>query len=100
MRADNRIEFHPEPQVVLGNNPPVWADVPFITGQMLNGDNVAEGNMLFDTGARLSILSSEMAFQLGLDTATKMASWTIATPRMHARKWLAELVGSSKCPFS
>ncbi|MEQ1829297.1 MAG: retropepsin-like aspartic protease [Pirellula sp.] len=68
-QMDNRIEFHPEPHVVpAGLAPPAWADVPFLTAQLKNGDLVAGGNFLYDTGAQVSIMSTNMAKSLGLDT--------------------------------
>jgi hypothetical protein len=66
---DNRVEFFPEPHVVpQGLAPPAWGDIPFLTGQLKNGDFVSTGNMLYDTGAQVSIMSTKMAFELGLDT--------------------------------
>lgn len=67
--VDNRIEFFPEPHVIpAGLAPPAWADVPFLTGQLKHNNNVFTGNMLFDTGAQVSIMSSAVAISLGLDS--------------------------------
>lgn len=70
--VDNRINFDPQHGLDLAGNPdaapPMWADVPFLTGELKNNDLVTSGNLLFDTGAQVSILSSQMAFDLGLDS--------------------------------
>lgn len=70
--VDNRISFDPQHGLDLAGNPdaapPMWADVPFLTGELKNNDLVTSGNLLFDTGAQVSILSSQMAFDLGLDS--------------------------------
>jgi hypothetical protein len=70
--VDNRLEFDPQHGLDLAENPsadpPMWADVPFLTGELKNNDLISTGNLLFDTGAQVSILSSRMAFELGLDT--------------------------------
>ena len=69
IKVDNRHEYHPEPHVLpLGNPPPAWADIPFLSAEMLHNGQVSSGNFLFDTGAQVSILNSRMAFELGLDT--------------------------------
>jgi hypothetical protein len=65
---DNRVSFDPEGSIVTGGVPPAWSDIPFMTGQLKHNDAVATGNMLFDTGAQVSILSSAMAIALGLDS--------------------------------
>ncbi|KAA1262049.1 hypothetical protein LF1_46100 [Rubripirellula obstinata] len=70
--VDNRISFDPQDGLDRAGNPeldaPMWADVPFLTGELKNNDLVTSGNLLFDTGAQVSILSSRMAFDLGLDS--------------------------------
>ena len=66
--VDNRVSFDPEPSVVVGDHPPIWADIPFMTGQLVHNDVVAEANMLFDTGAQISVMSTQLAKQLGLDS--------------------------------
>ena len=70
--VDNRLSFDTQEGLDLAGNPlsdaPMWADVPFMTGQLKNNDLVSTGDLLFDTGAQVSILSSRMAFELGLDT--------------------------------
>ena len=66
--VDDRITFLAEPNVISGPAPPAWSDIPFLTGQLVNNNSVVTGNMVFDTGAQVSILSSEKAFELGLDT--------------------------------
>lgn len=68
LEVDNRVSFDPEGSVVSGPGIPMWADLPFMTGQLKNNESRSEGNFLFDTGAQISIISSAMAFELGLDT--------------------------------
>ncbi|MCA9156703.1 MAG: aspartyl protease family protein [Planctomycetales bacterium] len=67
--VDNRFEYFPEPHVIpLGGPPPAWADIPFLSAQLLHNGQTSSGNFLFDTGAQVSILNRRMAFELGLDT--------------------------------
>ncbi len=65
LRADPT--FSPEP---LGPNGPVpvWANVPFATVRGQHGPFSATGNFLVDTGANSSILSTQFATSLGLDS--------------------------------
>lgn len=65
--VDNRVSFNPEGSVISGS-PPVWAHLPFLTGQLKQDSLVATGDFLFDTGAQVSIISTAMAMQLGLDS--------------------------------
>jgi hypothetical protein len=46
---------------------PTWAPLPFVPVSAQNGDVRYEGEMLLDTGAQLSVLSTQMAIDLGLD---------------------------------
>jgi hypothetical protein len=73
--VDNRLSFSPEGSLVCDNStpricpqPPVWADLPFLTGQLKQDSLVATGDFLFDTGAQVSIMSTQMALSLGLDS--------------------------------
>ncbi len=67
--VDNRFEYFPEPHVVpLGHAPPAWADIPYLSAQLLNNGQTTSGNFIFDSGAQVSILNRRMAFELGLDT--------------------------------
>ncbi|MFM8284530.1 MAG: Ig-like domain-containing protein, partial [Planctomycetaceae bacterium] len=66
--VDNRVFFEPDGQVTSGVHPPAWADIPFFDVDVLNGDKRSGGNFLFDTGAQVSIISSRIAFELGLDS--------------------------------
>ena len=66
--VDNRVEFSPDAYVRSGGNPPVWADIPFMTGQLKHNGLVAEGNLLLDSGAQISVMSSKLATELGLDS--------------------------------
>ncbi|QEF99095.1 hypothetical protein Mal15_31550 [Stieleria maiorica] len=64
---DNRLSFDPLDQMVFGE-PPVWGDVPFMTGIPEHNGIAQPGNFLFDTGAQISVLSERLALQLGLDS--------------------------------
>ncbi len=66
--VDNRLEFEPEPYVISGCCPPMWGDVPFLTAYTMHNGVAAGGNFLFDTGAQVSVLSTSLGFQLGLDS--------------------------------
>jgi len=69
--VDDRVSFDPHDGLPPGSPPnapvPVWAPVPFLTATAVFDNTSQQGNFLFDTGAQLSILSSDMAFSLGLD---------------------------------
>lgn len=47
---------------------PVWVDLPAIRTTMRHEGTEQRGNFVLDTGAQLSLISSQMAFDLGLDT--------------------------------
>ena len=64
--VDNRIQFDPVAQTTSGD-PPVWGDVPFLTAIPTSNGLGLEGNFLFDTGAQMSVISEQMAFNIGLD---------------------------------
>jgi hypothetical protein len=68
LSVDNRVKFSPEGHVISGNHPPSWADLPFFEAQVANSGHVSTGNFLFDTGAQVSIISTRMAMELGLDS--------------------------------
>ncbi|TWU41340.1 Dockerin type I repeat protein [Novipirellula aureliae] len=68
VRVDNRVEFFPDDAVVEGDAVPAWADLPFLTAEIKSNDLTTQGNFLFDTGAQVSILSNQLAFDVGLDT--------------------------------
>ena len=59
-------QFEPEPRP--GGPSPVWADVPFATVRAQLGEDSTTGNFLIDTGASMSLLSTDFATDLGLDT--------------------------------
>jgi hypothetical protein len=65
---DNRISYDPEPLVLSGDHPPVWADIPFLTAVPTVGSQAIPGNFVFDTGAQVSIISTRVALALGLDS--------------------------------
>lgn len=65
LRADPH--FDPVPPVP-GGPTPVWANVPFATVRGQVGNVSAAGNFLIDTGANSSLLSTEFAARLGLDS--------------------------------
>ena len=66
--VDNRLTWDPEPQVSSGDYPPVWADIPFLTGSVMQDSSAVEGTFLLDTGAQLSVMPVSMALDLGLDS--------------------------------
>ncbi len=68
LNVDNRVSFSPEESVVSGPGIPMWADLPFFSAELKNNESLTEGNFLFDTGAQVSIISTRMAFDLGLDS--------------------------------
>ena len=47
---------------------PVYKPLPFLTVQGSHGAGSASGDFVLDTGAQLSMLSTQFAFDLGLDT--------------------------------
>lgn len=57
------VAFPPESEGPI----PVWVDLPFINANAGHQGTEVNGNLVLDTGAQLSILSSNMAFELGLD---------------------------------
>lgn len=67
LAVDNRIWFETDESIVYGQ-PPVWADVPFLTATLANDGISAAGNFLFDTGAQISVLSTRLARDIGLDS--------------------------------
>ncbi len=64
---DNRLAFDPLPQTTSGD-PPIWADIPFLTAVPTHNGVGQPANFLLDTGAQLSVISESLAFDLGLDT--------------------------------
>ncbi|MGQ9576812.1 MAG: aspartyl protease family protein, partial [Thermoguttaceae bacterium] len=68
---DTRVTFDPHDGLPPGSPPdaplPMWAPVPFLTATAeYNGTRVS-GGFLLDTGAQFSLISTDMAFSLGLD---------------------------------
>ena len=58
------VHFEPE-----GDGPyPTWADLPFMSLDPVHNGIRQSGEFVLDTGAQLSIISSELAISLGLDT--------------------------------
>jgi hypothetical protein len=68
LSVDNRVNFSPDNYVIAGDHTPIWADLPFFEAELLNNGNLSSGNFLYDTGAQVSIISSRMAMELGLDS--------------------------------
>jgi hypothetical protein len=66
--VDTRITFSPDEQIVEGDYPPMWGDVPFLTMIAVHNGEAAGGNFIYDSGAQVSVLSSRMAKQIGLDS--------------------------------
>ncbi len=61
--VDTRVRFDPGEGL-----PPVWAPVPFLTVVAQNNGVRRSGGFLLDTGAQMTVMSSDLAFALGLDT--------------------------------
>ncbi len=66
--VDTRMKFTPDEQVTAGNYPPMWGDVPFLTAIPVHNGVAAGGNFIFDSGAQLSVLSTRLAKEIGLDS--------------------------------
>ncbi|NLE39297.1 MAG: hypothetical protein GX621_14845 [Pirellulaceae bacterium] len=63
------VSVTPMPFGPHGEDPlPIWAPVPFVAATAQVGSNRATGSFLFDTGAQMSMLSSETAIHAGLDS--------------------------------
>lgn len=60
--VDTRVRFDPGEGL-----PPVWAPVPFLTVVAQNNGIRRSGGFLLDTGAQMTVISSDLAFALGLD---------------------------------
>jgi len=58
------VEFSPGEGDVL----PTYAPIPFTTAEVRNGRATRSGQFVVDTGAQMSIISSAVAIQLGLDS--------------------------------
>lgn len=67
LSVDNRLSFDPLDYLVSGE-PPVWADIPFLTAIPTQAGVGQEGNFLFDTGAQISVISERLAVAIGLDS--------------------------------
>ncbi len=67
LHVDNRLAFDPQDYLVEGE-PPIWADIPFLTAIPTHNGLGQEGDFLFDTGAQMSLISSELAMAIGLDS--------------------------------
>ncbi len=70
LAVDNRLAFDPMDYMVdpVNDEPPVWADIPFLTAIPTQNGVGREGNFLLDTGAQISVISEQLALQLGLDS--------------------------------
>lgn len=70
LAVDNRLAFDPMDYMVdpVNDEPPIWADIPFLTAIPTQNGIGREGNFLFDTGAQISVISERLALQLGLDS--------------------------------
>ena len=51
-----------------GEYPPVWADIPFLSGSVVQDGMAQEGTFLLDTGAQVSTMPVNMAMGVGLDS--------------------------------
>ncbi len=61
-------EFPPTGQVEPDDPLPTYAPLPMVTVEAFHGDRASGGRWLLDTGAQMSMISSRIAFDLGLDT--------------------------------
>ena len=66
--VDDRVSFSPEGQVIAGDHPPVWSNVPFFTAEIHHGSRIVSGDFMFDTGAQVTIISTATALAIGLDS--------------------------------
>jgi len=66
--VDDRVSFSPDGQVVSGDHPPIWSNVPFFSAEVHHGSRIVGGNFMFDTGAQVTIISTATALALGLDS--------------------------------
>lgn len=62
------VEFEQTGQQNPTDPTPVWAPLPFARADFQHNGSKAGDSLLFDTGAQVSIISSELAFAAGLDT--------------------------------
>ena len=62
------VHFPQDGQQNPGDPLPTWAPLPFAVAEVFLGDNKMAGNFLFDTGAQLSMINTQIAVALGLDT--------------------------------
>ncbi|MFP3937528.1 MAG: retropepsin-like aspartic protease, partial [Phycisphaerae bacterium] len=61
-------EFEQSGQVNPSDPTPIWAPLPFAEAEFQNDGSKARDSFLVDTGAQMTIISSEVAFAAGLDT--------------------------------
>ena len=61
------VDFPPAGQHNPNDPLPTYAPLPFVNVELRDGGHSQGGLFVLDTGAQLSILSSEVAFDLGLD---------------------------------
>lgn len=66
--VDTRMTFSPDEQVVEGDYPPMWANVPFLTMIPVHNGVAAGGNFIYDSGAQVSVMSTRLAKEIGLDS--------------------------------
>ncbi len=77
LSVDNRLTFNPLDQMVSGQ-PPIWGDVPFLTGAPKHNGIAQEGNFLFDTAHRSAFFPSSWRWTSDW-TAMETESWTKTT---------------------
>ncbi len=66
--VDTRMTFSPDEQVVEGDYPPMWGDVPFMTMIPVHNGVAAGGDFIYDSGAQVSVMSTRLAKEIGLDS--------------------------------
>jgi hypothetical protein len=68
---DNRVSFDVAdglpPDAPAGAPLPAWAPIPFMTGVIGHKGVSLSGDFLVDTGAQMSMISQQIAFEAGLD---------------------------------
>jgi len=65
--VDTRLTFDPADGVTSGDGLPAWAPIPFLTATAEFNGVRKSGAFLLDTGSQMTLISTQMAFDLGLD---------------------------------
>ena len=65
--VDTRVTFDPAAGVTSGDGLPSWAPIPFLTAAPEYNGVRKSGGFLLDTGSQMTLISRQMAFDIGLD---------------------------------